>query len=215
MGIPTQKYTDWFLSQEDKTGDKALPIYQDFKNVLRMRSLDRGLASRWLFKGVLIHQHVLPALFRVFPDARVIYLRRDPCEAVASAASLETVLGAQFQHTNLKHHGPTRLPLLLQLEASTENYRKSLPAEIEKKRFITVLYKDMIKDPFSTIKNVYDHIGLEFTETFAEKMKNYLKENRQHKHGKHHYSLKQFGLSEEQVREAFLPVYGPSEKLKA
>jgi len=215
IGVFSTLYQEWFLKQEDKTGDNAHQMYLDFRNLLRMRTVEKGNPSRWLFKGVLIHQHVLPALFRVFPDARVIVLRRDPCEAVASGASLETVLGNQFQQVNMKRYGPERLSMLVSLEKSTQDYRKSLPPEVESKHFVDLPYTDIVNNPFESIKKVYDQLGLEWTETFSDKMKQYLKENPKGKHGKHHYNLKQFGLTEADVRTAFEPVYGvtgPSKK---
>jgi len=208
IGINSPPITEWFLSQEDKTGDKAFHMYQDFRNILRMRTIDKGVPSRWLFKGVLIHQHCLPALFRVFPDARVIYLRRDPCEAVASAASLETVLGGQYQEIDFKRYGPERMPMLISLEGSTQNYRRSLPPEDERKHFVDLLYKDTIADPYASIKKVYNQFGLDFSEEYSNRMTKYLADNPKGKHGKHNYSLKTYGLTDEGVRAAFAPVYG-------
>jgi len=45
-------------------------------------------------------------------------------------------------------------------------------------------------------------------------MKQYLAENPKGKHGKHHYNLKQFGLTDDDVRTAFEPVYGPTGGVK-
>jgi len=209
VGTSTKTMEKWFLNQKDKNGDNALPMYQDFRNILRMRQIAKdGRVPRWLFKGVLVHMHVLPALLRVFPDAKVIYLRRDPCEVVASAASLETEMGRHFQHINEKEHGPNRMPMLLELEKSMQDYRNSLPKEQEQRQFLTVEYKNMVQNPIQTVQNVYSHFGLDLSDTFAERVNQYLAENPQHKRGKHTYNLKKFGLTEEKVREAFAPVYG-------
>jgi hypothetical protein len=214
VGTATQKVTEWFLKQEDESGDNALPMYQDFRNILRMRQKlkEGGQPPRWLFKGVLVHMHVLPALFRVFPDAKIIYLRRDPCEVVASAASLETEFGRHFQFLDEKKHGQERMPMLLSLEKSLKNYRASLPSDFEKKHFLTIEYKKLLENPLNTVRSVYDHFGFTLSETSASKMASYMKENPQHRRGKHSYNLSRFGLTEDQVREAFAEVYDMPKK---
>jgi len=210
VGTSTKGIEEWFLNQQDPKGEKALPMYQDFRNVLRMRQIEseKDGPPQWLFKGVLIHMHVLPALFRVFPDAKIIYLRRDPCEVVASAASLETEIGRHFQRLNEKEHGPQRMPMLIAFEKAMQDYRNTLPKEQEQKQFFTIEYKKMLEDPIQTVKNAYDHFGMDLSETFVQRVQQYLKKNPQHKHGKHTYNLKKFGLTDEKVREAFAPVYG-------
>jgi len=139
---------------------------------------------------------------------QVIYLRRDPCEVVASAASLETEMGRHFQHINEKEHGPHRMPMLVEFEKSMQDYRNSLPKEVEQQRFFSVEYKNMVQNPIQTVKNAYSHFGLDLSDTFAERMNQHLRDNPQHKRGKHTYNLKKFGLTEERVRAAFAPVYG-------
>jgi hypothetical protein len=216
VGTSTQKVTDWFLQQEDKSGDNALPMYQDFRNILRMRQkLKGGQPPRWLFKGVLIHMHVLPALFRVFPDAKIIYLRRDPCEVVASAASLETEFGRHFQYLEEKKYAQKRLPMLTSLEKSLKKYRASLPSDFEKKHFLTIEYKKLCENPLNTVRSVYDHFGFTLSDTSANKMASYMKENPQHRRGKHNYNLHRFGLTEDQVREAFADVYDMPKKTES
>jgi len=96
IGVMSKPIQEWFLQQEDKKGENALQMYADFRNLLRMRIIGSENPSRWLFKGVLIHQPFLHSLFRIFPDARIVYLRRDPCETVGSALSLETTLGKKI-----------------------------------------------------------------------------------------------------------------------
>jgi len=98
--------------------------------------------------------------------------------------------------------------MLVSLEASMQNYRRSLDPEFEKKHFIDFQYKDIVANPYECIKKAYGQFGFDFTEEYAAKMKHYLAENPKGKHGKHDYHLKSFGLTDEMVREAFKPIYG-------
>jgi len=94
------------------------------------------------------------------------------------------------------------------LEASMQNYRRSLDPEFEKKHFIDFQYKEIVANPYECIKKAYGQFGFDFTEEYAAKMKHYLAENPKGKHGKHDYHLKSFGLTDQMVREAFKPIYG-------
>jgi len=208
MGVMAPRIDEWYLRQADQTGDMSHYIYEDFRNMLRMRVAGNPVPSRWLFKSVVIHQPFLPALFRVFPDAKIICIRRDPCEVMASTGSLEVGLGSNFQKLDPAAYGPNRLPTLVALESSVYNFRRSLPRDLEQKSFVDFSYTDILADPYACVKRAYKQFGIEFTEEFANKMKQYLAENPKDNFGKHVYNLKKYGLTNQMVQDAFKGVYG-------
>ena len=53
------------------------------------------------------------------------------------------------------------------------------------------------------MRKALDHFGYPFDERMSGGMECWMRENRQHKHGVHRYSLEQFGLSTEQVEAQF------------
>ena len=66
---------------------------------------------------------------------------------------------------------------------------------------ITNSYADFIKDPIATMETIYDFIDKPFEESIKIKMESYIKNHKKHKHGKHHYSLKDYGLTEEIIED--------------
>ena len=66
---------------------------------------------------------------------------------------------------------------------------------------IIVGYSEFVKDPMGTVKKIYAKYDLPMKPEAEEAMKNYLAENKQHKHGKHKYSLADFHLTEDDVKE--------------
>ena len=50
---------------------------------------------------------------------------------------------------------------------------------------------------------IYDRFGYPFTPEFEQRMRRWLADNPQHKHGGHRYTLEQFGLAEGEIRERF------------
>ena len=61
-------------------------------------------------------------------------------------------------------------------------------------------YADFIKDPIAAMENIYDFINKPFEENIKIKMESYIK-NHKHKHGKYHYELRDYGLTEEIIED--------------
>ena len=71
-------------------------------------------------------------------------------------------------------------------------------------QFYDVDYFDLIKDPLRTVENIYSHFGIELTD---EARAGVAQTDEQSKQGprapKHTYSLADYGLTEEQVKDRF------------
>jgi hypothetical protein len=72
--------------------------------------------------------------------------------------------------------------------------------------FHDVLYPDLVADPIGTMETLYRAFGMELSGQAAANMKRFLKENPQHKHGKHTYTLEEFGLDEDEIKEKYGPI---------
>ena len=68
-------------------------------------------------------------------------------------------------------------------------------------QILDIQYADLVADPIATVQRIYDHHGYDFTEAFEVAMRQWLDDNRQHKHGAHRYTLEEYGLNEDAVRE--------------
>jgi hypothetical protein len=66
-----------------------------------------------------------------------------------------------------------------------------------------VQYVDLVADPIGTVRRIYEHYGCDYSDEFENHMKQWLADNRQHKHGAHRYSLEEYGLDAETVRSDF------------
>ena len=54
-----------------------------------------------------------------------------------------------------------------------------------------------------TIRKIYSHFNLNLTPGAEAAMQRYLEENPQNKHGKHEYTLQQFGITDEDINKNF------------
>jgi hypothetical protein len=56
-------------------------------------------------------------------------------------------------------------------------------------------------DPFATIREIYDRLGLDLTDVAETRMRDFLADNAQGKYGLHSYSLADTGLDAGELRE--------------
>jgi hypothetical protein len=61
----------------------------------------------------------------------------------------------------------------------------------------------LVHDPVTTVQRIYSHFGLAFDDKHASRIREFVSRNPRQKHGKHRYSLAQFGLDQEQEMERF------------
>jgi hypothetical protein len=139
----------------------------------------------------------LPALLKVFPDARLIFTHRDPRAFVGSAASLawnQTIIYSD--HADPRRIGREWLNKSVRQVERMMKARRTVPIE----RFIDVHYAEMDRDWRGTMARVYRFLGLEM-DSAAPRMERYIRRSRALKRHPHRYSLGEFGLSESEVLE--------------
>lgn len=155
-------------------------------------------AKPWVLKTPQYMQD-LPALLEIFPDARLLFIHRDPKMVVASAASLawqfmrmqsETVTktwcGAEWLHKTAH-----RLDVAKKARAA----RPDVPA-------LDVGFQEMDADWQGAMRRVYDWLGLDLTPALLNAMSAYLaRARRRHGYAAHRYTLAEFGLSAEAIDE--------------
>lgn len=81
--------------------------------------------------------------------------------------------------------------------------RARLPEGERRVRFSDVFMDDLVADPIATVASLYERVGLPFTTPAERAMRAWSDEHPQHKHGAMPYTLEEFGLSRDQVRDAF------------
>jgi hypothetical protein len=72
-------------------------------------------------------------------------------------------------------------------------------------RFIDVDYRDFIADPMTTAERIYSHFALPLSGSTADALRAHIAANPQSKHGRHAYSLEEYGLTPSAVRTRLRP----------
>ena len=180
----------------------ATPAYRHMADLLRLIGWSQQESSLrpWILKTPQ-HMLDLPALLEVFPDARIIFTHRDPKKIVGSAASLAWNQTAIYSDdvTPYEVGREWQRKSVLQVERMLAA-RSLVPAE----RRIDVGYDAMDRDWRGTMERIYAFLDLDMGPAVPA-MERYLDRARGLKRQPHTYSLDQFGISEDEVRERFAP----------
>jgi hypothetical protein len=189
--VPT--YQKWLHTESDWNA-----AYQYYREQLQLLSW-KCPGEHWLLKTPA-HLFHLDSLLTVFPDACIVQNHRDPIEAIPSEASLISIIRGAFSD----HVEPTVVgqDCLDEMSIAMDRALK-VRQNTSSKQFFDLKYQDLVRNPIDTVKQIYDYFDYNYTEQMEKNLQRYIEENRQYKHGVHRYSLEQFGLNVDQVREKF------------
>ena len=191
MHVPT--YSRWL--EEEGDNEQA---YRYLERILKLL-LWQGHADRWLLKSPHHLEH-LDVLLEVFPQARIIQVHRDPVVSLASYCSMLTHAQHIFSddvdpHWVARHWARKRARLVERATATRDR--------VGADRFVDVQYTDLVSDPVGQVRRIHGFLGRTLEAGTEARMQEYLRENPQHKHGRHRYGLEPFGLDREQEEERF------------
>ncbi len=183
-------YEAW-LRQENLLG--AYQFHRRFLKHLQWHY--RG--ERWVLKSP-DHGWGLEALFQTYP-ACVVRMLRDPLKVLASTASVIAILqGAFSRRTDVDEIGAHEVDALKNLLQQWTRFQ-ARHAELTP-QILDVHYLDLIRDPLTTAKRVYEHFGLPLSRDAEARMVEFVTRWEQNRrNNSHRYRLRDFGL--EQIRK--------------
>jgi hypothetical protein len=192
--IPT--YAAWLKEQDQRAA------YVYLKQLLQFLQWQKKQAGqkheRWVLKTPY-HLGFIDLLFEVFPDAYVVQTHRDPLQTIPSIASMiYAVWILCCDHADRVAAGGAWEEKMARVLKKCMKMREQYSD-----RFIDVWYMDAVKDPITQIRRIYDFIGFPLTKEAEAAMRHWALENPREKRPPHHYTLEEFGLSEEQIKRDF------------
>jgi hypothetical protein len=196
MNVPT--YSRWLEEQNH------VPAYQALKRMMQYLQWQRpgiGKDARWVLKTPH-HQEYFDPLLEVFPDATIVHTHRDPLKTSPSFFSMVTHLQMIFSDDVDPHrvasHWLGKIENMARRTMATRD-------RVNDRGFIDVSYYDLIEDPIPQVARIYEAAGLALTPEAQEAMEASRKVNKQHKYGRHKYSLADFGMTKDNVESRLAP----------
>ncbi len=144
---------------------------------------------------------MLDSLLEVYPDAEFIFTYRDIVEALPSFISLVRALGgpagASIDQNFIRRTTAWYRSLLERGITSLENIKKTNLVHF-------MDYNLLVENPLGEIRKLYDYFNLSLSSDTEKKMVDYMNNDpKKLKYGKHKYTLDEFNLTKEGVRQEF------------
>lgn len=152
----------------------------------------------------------IPQFLQKFPDAKILYMVRDPLSTVPSGLSLVTgVLDGRFGFWSLSDEKRQRYIDRLYnglLDLSLRFHEDYVNGRIPKERVLVVSYDRLMQNFDALMQEIIKFVDIEPDESLLKTIEETAEKQRSFQSG-HKYNLEKFGLSEEKIRKDYAPIY--------
>jgi hypothetical protein len=188
---PVYGYLEWYKNQD------RLRAYHEYRLFLQV--LQAADPTRRLVLKSSTHTGAVDALLQTVPGSLLIQTHRNPVETSASLASFFYSLHSRMTEC-LDVRRMTEAILSFHEHQIARNLatRDTHPGAL-----FDVYYDRLVADPIGTVRDIYDHYDLAWSEEFAERLNYYVQQNPRNKHGAHRYAPEDFGQTREAISERF------------
>lgn len=164
-----------------------------------LQHLDAQLPGRrWILKSP-DHVFALDDIRKVYPDARLVFIHRDPVRVLASVAKLTETLRRPFAR-RVDRFEIGRHVAASWMDGSERMSRASANGE----SVLHLHYRRIIAAPLDAVREVYRHAGLVLTPEAEQRMCAWLRSGANAGHRpKRNYDLAEFGLEARSLRTRF------------
>ena len=199
---------DLFHWVDPKVRDTSKRDFNWFESTWK-RNLRSNNGDRYIGKLFSLSSN-LPSFLNKFPDAKIIYMVRDPLSMIPSGLSLVTgVLDKKFNFWSLDETVRKRFidrlykALIELLNRFHEDWTND---KIDKQKVFIVRFDTMMSDFESLMGGVLNFFDLHKDDDLKENIRATAENQRQFK-SRHKYDLEKFGLTEEQIKKDCAHIY--------
>jgi hypothetical protein len=185
-------YVTWLLQQD------ARIAYRHHKRQLQLAYIQRPYGKRLVLKDPT-HTFFVEAILEVFPNARFIFIHRDPVDTLSSICSLHAYARSVFSDDVDAHALGEELVssyLMERLEPALEALDR-----LPKGRVAHVRAPDLSRDAIQTIDDAYHTLGIELGEDGRRAMRRYTIEKHLRPGPGHLHAPEGFGLDVGAIRD--------------
>jgi len=153
--------------------------------------------GHWILKSP-DHVFALDAIKCIYPDARIVFLHRDPLSVVASCSKLAELLHRSFTHRI--DRAEIGQQVSARLIESTRHMAKAATAPND---ILHLQYRDVVSAPLEAVRKLYAHSGRILESRAEARMAAWLAHPMQRPRRK--YNLAEFHLDPADLNERFAP----------
>jgi Sulfotransferase family len=145
------------------------------------------------------HIWCLADLLHEYPNALLVQTHRDPVRIISSLSSLVALLRRIASDDSTIPVAAAEFADYV-IEGLDRSATAREDGTVEPDRVVDVQFREFMADPFTTIRTIYEHLGLELEPLAEARMRAFLAEHPADEHGTHRYSFADTGLDEGELR---------------
>jgi hypothetical protein len=164
-----------------------------------LQHLDAQLPGRrWVLKSP-DHLFALDDMRKIYPDARLVFVHRDPVRVLASVAKLTEVLRRPFARS-IDRREIGRQVAASWMDGSERMSKVSASGEA----VLHLHFRQIVSSPLDAVREVYRHSGMVLTAEAETRMRTWLRSGASgSRRPSRNYNLDEFGLDPGILRERF------------
>jgi hypothetical protein len=182
-----------------------IPDKLDTVSKEKIKKYYKATIQRWMYAlgsdKLLLMKTVMSSgrlemLHELFPDVKIIFLIRNPYQAIPSFTSMFAEPWNTI-HKDIPENSDAYREWG-ELGIAYYKYFNEQKNNFKKENFITIQYTDLVAQPKQTVLKIYNQLKLETTPAFLDKLENATNKARAYKSA-HSYSLETYGFDKDHI----------------
>ena len=205
-----------YLAWQDAHGHAlAYRFHKRFLQHLQHQSGDDPDQVQWVLKCP-DHVFALDAVRAVYPDARIVFVHRDPLKVLPSVAKLTEILRQPF--TQRQDREEIGAQVTSRWHQGVEAMMRAARSHEGREAICHIQYRDLTQDPLGTIGRLYSHFGMPLKDDAVRDISAEVKREKRGGYARNVYNFADHGLDAQRERGFFrdyMGCFGIAEEIPA
>jgi Sulfotransferase family len=190
-----------YLRWQDSQGHAlAYRFHKRFLQHLQHQSGDDPEQVQWVLKCP-DHVFALDAVRAVYPDARIVFVHRDPLKVLPSVAKLTEILRQPF--TQRQDRAEIGAQVTRRWHQGAEAMMRAANSNEGGEAICHIHYRDLTQDPLGTIARLYTHFGMRLGDEAARDITAEVDRDKRGGYARNVYHFADHGLDAQRERGFF------------
>jgi len=177
-------------------------VMRFYRGAIQRHLFIRGRDKHYLSKNPVFSSRV-GGLYETFPDARFIYLIRNPLNVIGSVSSYARTVWNDFQGAERDFpYDQVIWDIIKFFYRYTLDWLETIPED----RYMIVRFDDFVSDPKAKVTEIYRHFGFDINEDFDTILEEATQKARAYT-SKHSYSFEGTEFTRERIVEEYADLF--------
>ncbi len=183
-------WNEWIAAQDRSW------VYEDFKRLLQINCATTIDEADYLVLKCPTHLWSMEYLAKIFPEAKFVWIHRNPIKSVISFSSLQRMIRTIFYD---------KIDPIQVGRETLENFVEGTKIgmefheQLDPSRILDVSYEEFIKDIPLGVRKIREYFDFPHTQEDDQAIIDYLNIPKEDAPGNHKYTIEEWGLTEDEI----------------